>query len=181
MADKRARFEAQVLPHLDAAYGLARWLARSSADAEDAVQEAMLRAYRGLDSLRGSDAKTWLMVIVRNCHYSAVKQRQRRGTLPLPEEDGSEHIDALMSQSPGPENIAILRDEARAWERLLKDLPEEQRVALMLREVEEMSYAQIAVVMNVRIGTVMSRLARGRAALKASWLKGCEASSHAMR
>jgi RNA polymerase sigma-70 factor, ECF subfamily len=181
MADKRARFEAQVLPHLDAAYGLARWLASSPADAEDAVQEAMLRAYRGFDSLRGPDAKTWLMVIVRNCHYSAMKQRQRRGTLPLPEEDGSEHVDALMSQSPGPENIAILRDDARTWERLLKDLPEEQRVALMLREVEEMSYAQIAVVMNVRIGTVMSRLARGRAALKASWFRDCEESSRAMR
>jgi RNA polymerase sigma factor (sigma-70 family) len=181
MADKRARFDAQVLPHLDAAHRLARWLASSPADAEDVVQEAMLRAYRGFDSLRGSDAKAWLMVIVRNCHYSAAKQRQRHSTLPLPEEDDSERSQALVSQSPGPENIATLRDEARVWVRLLEQLPEEQRVVLMLREVEEMSYAQIAVVMSAPIGTVMSRLARARLALRASWLKDSEEISRAVR
>jgi RNA polymerase sigma-70 factor, ECF subfamily len=181
MTDERARFEAQVLPHLDAAYRLARWLAYSPADAEDVVQEALLRAYRSFASLRGSDVKTWLMVIVRNCHYSAVKAQQRRGTLPLPEEDDPERAHVLVSQSPGPEDIATLRDEARAWERLLGQLPEEHRVVLMLREVEEMSYAQIATVTNVAIGTVMSRLARSRKALKASWLKDCEEGTRAMR
>jgi RNA polymerase sigma-70 factor, ECF subfamily len=170
-----------VLPHMDAALALARWLAASRADADDVVQEAMLRAYRGFDSLRGTDAKTWLMVIVRNCHYDAAMQSKRRKTLPLAEEDDSEHGNALVSPNPGPENIADMRDEARTWDRLLKQLPEEQRVVLMLRELEEMSYAQIAGVTNLPIGTVMSRLARARAALKASWLKACEETSRAVR
>ena len=79
MDDKRARFDAQVLPHLDAAYRFARWLARSPADADDVVQEAILRAFRGFDGLRGSDVKAWLLTIVRNCHAHRVAQQQRRG------------------------------------------------------------------------------------------------------
>ncbi len=79
MDEKRARFEAQVLPHLDAAYRFARWLSPAPGDADDVVQEAMLRAFRAFDALRGSDVKAWLMAIVRNCHSTALKQRQRRG------------------------------------------------------------------------------------------------------
>ena len=149
MNDRRARFEAQVLPHLDAAYRFARWLAYSPADAEDVVQDAMLRAFRSFDSLRGSDAKTWLLVIVRNCHFSATKQKQRRATVPLPEESDAGDSEAMISQSPGPEKASILRDEARTWDRLIATLPEEQRTVLMLREIEEMDYAHIAAVTAV--------------------------------
>ena len=82
MDEKRARFEAQVLPHLDAAYRFARWLSGVPADADDVVQEAILRAFRGFDALRGSDVKAWLLTIVRNCHATALKQRQRRAFVP---------------------------------------------------------------------------------------------------
>jgi RNA polymerase sigma-70 factor (ECF subfamily) len=78
MDERRGRFEGQVLPHLDAAYRFARWLTRSPQDAEDIVQEAILRAYRGFDALRGANAKAWLLTIVRNCHATALKQQQRR-------------------------------------------------------------------------------------------------------
>jgi RNA polymerase sigma-70 factor (ECF subfamily) len=181
MDDRRVRFEAEVLPHLDAAYRFARWLSYSPADAEDVVQDAMLRAFRGFDSLRGSDVKTWLLVIVKNCHFTAAKQRQRRGTVPLPEESDVEYGDAMVSTLPEPENVTMLRDESRTWDRLTASMPEEQRTVLMLREIEEMDYAQIAAITNVPIGTVMSRLARSRAALKARWLKENEENSRAVR
>ena len=86
MHDRRERFEAIVLPHLDAAYRFARWLSRSPGDADDVVQEAILRAFRGFDTLRGSDVKAWLLTIVKNCHLTAVTQQQRRAFVPLPEE-----------------------------------------------------------------------------------------------
>jgi RNA polymerase sigma-70 factor (ECF subfamily) len=181
MDERRTRFEAEVLPHLDAAYRFARWLSYSPTDAEDVVQEAMLRAFRGFESLRGSDAKTWLLVIVRNCHFTAAKQRQRRATVPLPEENDASDGEAMISQSPGPEGVTQLRDEQRTWERLIATLPEEQRTVLMLREIEDMDYAQIAEVTNVPIGTVMSRLARSRKALKSRWLSEAEESPRAMR
>ena len=90
MDDKRGRFEAQVLPHLDAAYAFARWLSRSPSAADDIVQDAVLRAFRGFDTLRGSDVKAWLLAIVRNCHLTAVTQQQRRAFVPLPDEQGAE-------------------------------------------------------------------------------------------
>jgi len=90
MDDKRVRFEAQVLPHLDAAYRFARWLSFSPGDADDVVQEAVLRAFRGFDGLRGSDVKAWLLAIVRNCHFTAAKQQQRRAFVPLPEENDAD-------------------------------------------------------------------------------------------
>src|SRR5271169_37338 len=103
MADKRRRFEAQVLPHLDAAYRFARWLARSPDDADDVVQEAIVRAYRGFDALRGSDVKAWLLAIVRNCHSTALRQQQRRAFVPLPEENDAQDGYAMTATTPGPE------------------------------------------------------------------------------
>jgi RNA polymerase sigma factor (sigma-70 family) len=182
MDELRSRFEAQVLPHLDAAYRFARWLTRSPADAEDIVQEAVLRAFRNFGSLRGSDVKSWLLVIVKNCHFTAAKQQQRRAAVALPEEGELEGGgDAMISQLPGPEGAAQLRDENRTVDRLLSSLPEEQRTVLWLREIEELDYAQIAAVTGVPIGTVMSRLARSRAALKARWLKDAEDGPRAVR
>jgi RNA polymerase sigma factor (sigma-70 family) len=171
MDGRRMRFETQVLVHFDAAYRFARWLTRSPPDADDLVQDAVLRAYRSFDSLRGSDAKTWLMVIVRNCHLTAARQRQRRGTVPLPEELDVQDGHCMIDQMPGPESVSMLHDQKKTLAHLLQTLPDEQRTVLMLRELEEMGYAQIAAVINVPIGTVMSRLARSRAALKSKWLE----------
>src|ERR1700719_2868007 len=104
MDDKRARFDAQVMPHLDAAYRFARWLSRSPSDADDIVQEAILRAFRGFDTLRGSDVKAWLLAIVRNCHSTALKQQQRRAVVPLPEENDVRYGHAMTATTTDPEN-----------------------------------------------------------------------------
>jgi RNA polymerase sigma-70 factor, ECF subfamily len=164
------RFEAQVMPHLEAAYRFARWLARSSADADDIVQEAVLRAYRGFDELRSSDIKGWLLTIVRNCHATAYRQAQRRATVALPEDSDDQEAYAMVATEPGPESATLLKDDERAFEELMARLSEEHREVLALRELEEMSYREIAAVTRLPIGTVMSRLARARAALKELWL-----------
>jgi RNA polymerase sigma factor (sigma-70 family) len=177
----RARFDAQVLPHLDAAYRFARWLARSPADADDIVQEAMLRAFRGFDGLRGGDVKAWLFAIVRNCHLTALAQRERRGFVPLPEEGDPHDGAAVISAAPGPESASMRRDEERSLERLLGELPPEHKEVLILREIEELDYREIAAVTEVPIGTVMSRLARARAALKSRWLGRSEEERDAVR
>jgi RNA polymerase sigma-70 factor (ECF subfamily) len=169
------------LPHLDAAYRFARWLCYSPGDADDVVQEAVLRAFRGFDALRGSDAKSWLLTIVRNCHLTAAKQTQRRAAVPLPEENDAQEAAALTAATVGPEESAILSDQKKVLDRLMAELPEEQRTVLMLREIEEMDYAQIAAVIQVPIGTVMSRLARSRAALKTRWLQAVEGEPRAVR
>lgn len=178
MDDKRTRFEALVLPHLDAAHRLARWLCRSPVDADDVVQEAFVRAYRGFDGLRSPDARAWLLAIVRNCHLSALADRRRRAYEPLSEEHEAlpEHATPL----PDPERSSIERDERRLLAQLIATLPEEQREVLLLREMEDMSYREIAAVAQVPIGTVMSRLARARAALKALWPEA-EGEPHAVR
>jgi RNA polymerase sigma-70 factor (ECF subfamily) len=170
MDDKRRRFEAQVLPHLDAAYRFARWLSRSPGDADDVVQEAFLRAFRGFDSLRGGDVKAWLLAIVRNCHSTSHRQRQRRAFVPLPEEHDAQDGHAMIAATPDPESVSICRDNERTLERLMSELPDEHREVLVLREIEDMGYREIAAVIKVPIGTVMSRLARARATLKAQWM-----------
>jgi len=180
MDDRRRRFEAVVLPHLDAAYRFARWLSRSPDDGDDIAQEAILRAFRGFDALRGSDVKAWLLTIVRNCHLTAVKQQQRRAFVPLPEEQDTQDGPAMLATTPDPESSSIRRDEERTFDRLMSALPEEQREVLVLREIEEMNYREIASVTNIPIGTVMSRLARARNALKARWLRDAEGEAHAV-
>src|SRR3954465_9672211 len=108
MDEKRRRFEAQAIPHLDAATNLARWLTRSHADADDIVQEAMLRAFRAFDGFRGGDVKPWLLAIVRNCFVTAVKQTRRRGHVALPEDGVPANDDApLAAEGPDPEAAAI--------------------------------------------------------------------------
>lgn len=160
MDDRRRRFEAQALPHLDAAYNLARWLARSPVDAEDIVQDAMLRAFRAFDGFRGGDARPWLLAIVRNCCRNTGADTRRRAQVPLPEND------AIASSDPDPEAEAIRTGESRNLNAAIALLPNEFREVLLLREMEEMSYREIAVVTGAPIGTVMSRLARARAMLK---------------
>jgi RNA polymerase sigma-70 factor, ECF subfamily len=176
MEDRRGRFEAQVMPHLDAAYRFARWLSRSSSDADDLVQEAFLRAFRAYDSLRAADAKPWLLAIVRNCHASALQQR--RTTLALPQEPATPEG----SQAPGdPESETIEHEEQRVFEQLIGALAPEHREVLLLRELEELSYREIAHVTQLPIGTVMSRLARARAALRVRWLERTQGEPRAVR
>jgi RNA polymerase sigma-70 factor (ECF subfamily) len=176
MDDKRRRFEVVALPHLDAAYNLARWLARSPGDADDIVQEAMLRAFRGFDGFRGTDAKPWLLTIVRNVFFSSIP-RSRRKMIPLPE-DGEE---ALVDEAPDPEHAAMQTDHGRKLDQAIATLPPEFREVLILREMEDMSYRDIAQATGTPIGTVMSRLARARALLKEKWLSDVEGEHHGVR
>ena len=180
MDESRSRFEAQVLPHMDAAYTFARWLSASPADADDVLQESVLRAFRGFEALRGGDVKAWLLAIVRNCHFTFLKQRQRRSFVPLPEEHDLEDGHVMIAPTPDPESATIRADEARTLDRLMTDLPAEYREVLILRELEDLSYREIAAVTNVPIGTVMSRLARARAALKVQWLQKVEGAPRAV-
>ncbi len=148
---------------------------------DDLVQEAFLRAFRGFDALRGGDVKAWLLTIVRNCHATAMQQQRRRATVPLPEY----HEEALQSATPGaspdPESVSAADDERRVLARLVAALPEEHREVLLLRELEDMSYREIAAVTQVPIGTVMSRLARARAALRGKWLEEAAGEPRAVR
>lgn len=171
MDDRRRKCEALLLPHLDAAYNLARWLCRSPADADDVVQDAMLRALKALDGLRGQDAKPWLLAIVRNCYRTALQKRSNKPAVPLEDAANvSPFTEALTSAAPTPEAAVVQKDQERSLNALIADLPDEFREALILRELEELSYREIAEITGVPIGTVMSRLSRARALLKERWL-----------
>jgi RNA polymerase sigma-70 factor (ECF subfamily) len=168
MDEKRRRFEALAMPHLDAAYNLARWLTRGGAEADDIVQDAMLRAFRSFDGFRGEAIRPWLLAIVRNCHLTMLEQKKRHAAAPL-EEDGGVDV---VAEGPTPEAHAIQTDDGRRLDRAIAALPQEFREVLILRELEEMSYRDIAATTGTPIGTVMSRLARGRALLKAELTGG---------
>jgi RNA polymerase sigma-70 factor (ECF subfamily) len=167
MSDPRQKFEALALPHLDAAYNLARWLCRSPTDAEDVVQDAMLRAYRNFEQLRGGDVRPWLMAIVRNGCRTQASRPHRRREVPLP--DGASGPE-LVFEGPDPETQAVRASEARRLRTTIASLPDDFREVLILREMEDLSYREIADVVGAPIGTIMSRLARARALLKAAWL-----------
>ena len=180
LADKHRSFELQALPHLNAAYNLARWLTRSPAEADDVVQEAMLRAFRAFDDLRGKDAKPWLLAIVRNCFLTSARAARDRKIIPLPERDG-ETDDALVDTGANPEQAAIRADQRRKLNHVIGGLPEEFREVLILREMEDLSYQAIAQVTAAPIGTVMSRLARARALLKSEWEREVEGARNGVR
>src|SRR5579863_4730756 len=171
MNDRRRRFETEALPHLDAAYHFARWLARPPCDAEEIVQEAMLRAFAGFDSFRGDNVKPWLLSIVRNCFLEAVRKNQRRHSEPLPSDD---ELGARPADDPDPEAIMIQSDERRQLHEIVEKLPKELREVLVLREMEGMSYREIALIIGTPIGTVMSRLARARGMLRQRWHRDIE-------
>jgi len=164
------RFERIVLPHLDDAYTLARYLLRDEHDAQDAVQDAVLRALRYFETYRDGDARAWLLAIVRNCCLTWHRQhRAERATVPLLDTDvadigGGRETDAR----------AIARSEREALQRAVAALPVEFREVIVLREVQELSYKEISAVVGVPIGTVMSRLARGRKRLAAALGVGVE-------
>ena len=172
---RRSRFESVVLPHLDAGYALARWLTRNDADAADVVQEACLRAFRYFDSYREGDAKSWLLKIVRRSCYDWLERNRPADLVPL-----ETAADAASSGTPLPstvdtEQLLQSRSELRRLDRLIEELPAPLREALVLRELQELDYRQIAEVTGVPIGTVMSRLHRARSALRRAWDgKGCQ-------
>jgi len=170
MDAKRTRFDALVLPHLDSLYRFAVSLTRSPPDAEDLVQEAALRAYRGIEKLRGADARAWLLAIVRNCHFTARALEKKRPSGQVSGVGDEEIMDALIEPSPDPESASLTEEQRRAVGRSLAKLSREHREVLVLRELEELSYRDIAAVTGVPIGTVMSRLARARTALREQWV-----------
>ncbi len=182
MSEKRRRFEALALPHLDAAYNLARWLARPPVEADDIVQDAMLRAFRAFDSLRGEDVKPWLLTIVRNSFLSAVDKRKRQHEVPMPEDDAAAPLHpGLVSDQPNAEANLMMDESERNMQTLLASLAPDYRDVLILRELEDMSYGEIARVLDIPIGTVMSRLARARAALKDIWPHSVEGGRHGLQ
>jgi RNA polymerase sigma-70 factor (ECF subfamily) len=125
--------------------------------------------------------KAWLLRIVKNCYLTALKQQKRGAFVPLPEEHDEQNGQAMIATTPDPESTSIRRDEERMLDWLMSGLPEEHREVLVLREIEEMDYHEIAAVTCVPIGTVMSRLSRARAALKARCSRQMAGASHAMR
>lgn len=160
--DKQARFEELVMPHLDAAYNLARWLTRNEHDAQDVVQEAFLRAFRFFDGFRGTNSRAWLLSIVRNAGYTWLqKNRKSELTTEFDEEvHGAEDAGAEVLPS-------VLNDlDQQMVRQAIEDLPVEFREATILRELEGLSYKEIAEIAQVPIGTVMSRLARARKQLQ---------------
>lgn len=176
-AAEAARFREIMLPHLDAAYTLARYLTRDADAAGDVVQDAYLRAYRSFADFRGVSARAWLLAIVRNCHHTwrdhARRDQQRRAPDPMPvdadgEEGGPGPVDLLVDGET-PESILLRRTEAEAVRALLEQLPEALREVLVLRELDDLSYREIAEVAGVPVGTVMSRLSRARRQFAALW------------
>jgi RNA polymerase sigma-70 factor (ECF subfamily) len=160
--DQLARFEQVVLPHLDAAYNLARWLTRNDHDAEDVVQEAYLRAFKFFGGYHGGDSRAWLLAIVRNTCYTWLQQNRRREVT----EELDEETHEVESQEPNPE-VALLQNlDLQMLKRSLEALPIEFREVVILRELEGLSYKEIADLAEVPIGTVMSRLARARKRLQ---------------
>jgi RNA polymerase sigma-70 factor (ECF subfamily) len=156
------RFERAVLPHLGAAYNLARWLTRNNHDAEDVVQEAYLRALQFFDRFHGTDGRAWLLMIVRNtCYTWLQKNRPREGTTVF---DEALHSDP--SETARPEVELLRNADKELLRHALEALPVEFREILVLRELEELSYKEIAQIASLPLGTVMSRLARAREQLR---------------
>ena len=175
------RFRDVALPHLDAVYTLARYLLRNPSDAEDAVQECYMRALRHFDSLRNQDVKPWLFAILRNVCRVEFGRRSRvllydvnaepdqpEGTVPLWREE-----------QDNPETEMQRKLDAQAIQEMVAALPDVFREVIVLREIDDLSYREIAAIVSVPVGTVMSRLARGRAMLREAWLKAGSDDGHA--
>ena len=157
-------FEEAALPHLGAAYNLARWLTRDDRDAEDVVQEAYLRAFRHFGSFHGGDGRPWLLAIVRNACYTWM-QNNRSPELTIPLNDQLHEIE---SKDLNPEALLLQSADTQMVRQALEELPVEFREVIVLRELEGLSYKQIAEVAEIPVGTVMSRLARARKRLEQS-------------
>lgn len=168
-----ARFAEMALPHLDAAYNLARWLTRDPSDAADVVQESMMRALKFFGGFRGGNGKSWLLAIVRNTAFDWMKTN-RPAEIMAPSQAGEDGLTALIETLPdegdNPEVALIRSADRRTLDALIAALPPEFRECLVLREMEDLSYKEIAAVTGVPIGTVMSRLTRARRLMQRGWI-----------
>ena len=160
--DKFSRFEHAILPHLGAAYNLARWLMRDENEAADTVQDACLRALRFIGGFRGGDGRAWLLAIVRNTCYSRLKRDASRED----ETEFDDEIHSPESETTSPEVLLERSRDSEALRHALEELPEEFSEIIVMRELEGMGYKEIAEVAQIPIGTVMSRLARARKRLQ---------------
>lgn len=169
--EKARRFRDAALPHLDAAYTLARYLLRDATDAEDAVQECFLRAFKHFDSYRGPAMKPWLFAILRNVCRTEFARRASAPTMAVEDvAESAEQTPLWHEAQETPEAQMLRRWDADTIRRLVTALAEPFREAFVLREINNLSYREIADVAEVPVGTVMSRLARARAMLRSAWL-----------
>ena len=162
MKSTAAEFEAVMLPHMDAAYNLARWLTRNDADAQDVVQEAYLRAFRFFDSFAGGSGRAWMLAIIRNTAYSWIQRQRPREPFVLFDENS--HLPEC--QGPDPEAEVLLQARRESLEACIGELPLPFREVIVMRELEGMSYREVADAIEAPVGTVMSRLARARQRLQ---------------
>ena len=168
-AGQLQQFNRVILPHLDGAYNLARFLTRDAVLSEDVVQDAVLRAFRAFGSFRGGSPRAWFFTIVRNCSRTALSGRGGAVSLVINEgglsEEAASQLDRQPDPGPTPEEELFRKLDVGHVRSAIEAIPEPFREAIVLRELEELSYAEIAEVTGVPVGTVMSRLARGRAML----------------
>ena len=169
--DRARRFRDAALPYLDDVYSLARYLMRNPADAEDAAQECYVRALRHFDSYRGPDMKPWLLTILRNvCNAEFARRRKQETSTDFSEhETATEELPIWQEPTSSPETTMVRRQDDDTIRRLVAALPQPFREAIVLREINDLSYQEIAEVAGVPVGTVMSRLARARSMLRAAW------------
>jgi RNA polymerase sigma-70 factor, ECF subfamily len=169
--DRARRFRDAALPYLDDVYSLARYLMRNPADAEDAAQECYMRALRHFDSYRGPAMKPWLLTILRNiCNAEFARRRKQEIPTDFTEEEpAAEQLLIWQEPMSSPETAMIRRQDDDTIRRLVAGLPQPFREAIVLREINDLSYQEIAEVAGVPVGTVMSRLARARSMLRTAW------------
>jgi RNA polymerase sigma-70 factor (ECF subfamily) len=160
LEDQRSFFDRALWPHLRGAYNLARWMVGNRQDAEDVVQESFTKAFQAVDSFRGDDARAWLLAIVRNTAVNFIQRRR-----PKPEVDWSENLPEPADRTPGPETRLIQQERREQVRSAIERLPREFRESLVLREIEGLTYKEIAWVLKIPMGTVMSRLSRARSLL----------------
>ena len=172
--ETRRRFATLALPHADAAYNLALRLARSPQTAEDIVQDAYVRALSGFDAFRGGDPRAWILTIVRNRFYDLARERKRKATAPM-SDAAEDDLDYWDPDQESPEDALARKDEAARVRGLVDGLPPRLREVIVLKEMEDLSYRQIAEITGAPIGTVMSRLSRARALLAETWKAQAEA------
>jgi RNA polymerase sigma-70 factor (ECF subfamily) len=164
---RTAGFEEQILVHLDAAYNLARWITRDTVMARDAVQDGCLRAFRAFDQMQGPNARAWFLAVIRNACLDLLREQRSRAV----EEEYDEDLHASGVVPDGnsavtPEDIAARASDAQWLHNCIDALPREYREVIVLRELEELSYKEISAIVDIPIGTVMSRLARARGLLQ---------------
>jgi RNA polymerase sigma factor (sigma-70 family) len=163
--DDNARFKSVVMPHLDDAYGLARWLTGNRTDAEDVVQEACLRAFRGTANFSNGSARAWVLAIVRHAAYDWLQKNRPAAVVLVEDLEGVEPAQSSELHVETPETALMAKDDTTLLETAIAALPEPFRETLVLRDVQGLSYGEIAEVTGAPVGTVMSRLARARGRL----------------